>query len=89
MNLDESIDSAQEGFADQDWVEQAACRHSTVVEHDEVLRGGASSNKRMTETEPPDPDPSSAPSQADFPDAGRQQGLVARHHPHHALARGQ
>ena len=34
-----------------------------------MLRGGASSNKRMTETEPPDPDPSSAPSQADFPDA--------------------
>jgi hypothetical protein len=30
----------------------------------------ASSNKRMTETEPPDPDPSSAPSQPDFPDAG-------------------
>jgi hypothetical protein len=41
MNLDETIDSAQEGLADQDWVEQAARRHGAVAKHDEVLRGRA------------------------------------------------
>ena len=39
MNLDESVDAAQEGFADQYRVEQAAGGHGAVAKHDEVLRG--------------------------------------------------
>src|SRR5882757_3255747 len=40
VSPDESLDAAEEGFADLYPVEKAAGRHGAIAEHDEVLRGG-------------------------------------------------
>jgi hypothetical protein len=43
VRLDEPVDPAEEGLADQHRVEEAPGRHGPVAQHDEVLRGEVSS----------------------------------------------